>query len=261
MSLEIDIQLKRSDFALNFKADLNAGITGLSGPSGSGKTTLLQCIAGLINPDSGTIRLNHTILYDGLLNTSLPTRKRQIGFVFQDPLLFPHLTVKKNLTYGQKGRRPERKQHLWHIAELLEIGHLMKRKPYQLSGGEKQRVALGRAILNFPRLLLLDEPFTGLDADLKRQILPCLRRLYETTQIPMVLVSHNADELAELTDEQFFIEKGQLLARGKLAAPRPSRAVGRFCQSDNPNDFQKMRHLLIRNHSLQFLSNPNTQAV
>lgn len=261
MSLFIDIQLNRKNFALTFQAELNAGITGLFGSSGSGKTTLLHCIAGLTRPDSGQIILNDTILYDNLLHTHLPPRKRQIGLVFQDRLLFPHLSVKDNLKYGQKSSIKERKQQLCEVAELLEITHLLNRRIPFLSGGEKQRVALGRAILSSPKLLLLDEPFTGLDRGLKRQLIPYMKKLYKKTHIPMILVSHNPDEMAELAEELIFIENGKAVAQATLSKIHPkTQLIGRFCNSDNPAGFQKARNLLIKNHGLQFYG-PNVKAV
>lgn len=256
MSLYIDIQLKRKNFTLAFQANFNTYITGLFGRSGAGKTTLLHILAGLVQPDSGYIRLNDTVLFDSSSHHCLPVRKRQIGLVFQDHLLFPHLTVEGNLKYGQKNTSTkERKQQLWEIAELLDITHLLNRKVPLLSGGEKQRVALGRAILSSPKLLLLDEPFTGLDQELKQQLIPYMRKLYEKTNIPMILVSHSLEEMTELTEELFFIENGKFFAQVSLNKMHAKdRLIGRFCNSDNPTSFQKARNLLVKNHSMQFHS-------
>ena len=253
MSLEIDIRLKRNEFELCFQAECSAGITGLFGPSGSGKTTLLHCIAGLTKPDAGRIVLDGDILYE-THSHHLPAWKRQIGLVFQDHLLFPHLSVTRNMTYGLQGPRKERKQRLCEIAELLEIDELLKRKVTHLSGGQKQRVALARAILTSPRLLLLDEPFTGLDQALKRQLIPYLRRLYERTRIPMILVSHSPEDIAGMTDEILFIENGRFFAQGKLAIEPISQPTARLCHSDTSHDFAKMRNHLIKNHGMQFQS-------
>ena len=250
MGLHIDIEFNQNDFALSCKADVNAGITGLFGPSGSGKTTLLHIIAGLVQPDSGSIRLNDTLLYNSNFHHLLPVQKRQIGLVFQDHLLFPHLTVEGNLRFGQNKKCKERKRQLCDIAELLEITHLLNRNVKMLSGGEKQRVALGRAILSSPQLLLLDEPFTGLDQDLKRQLIPCMKNLHKKTHIPMIFVSHNREELAALAEELFFIEDGKLLAQAKLHKAQSIQPVHRFCNADGPTGFQKTRNLLIRNQSL-----------
>lgn len=252
MALEIYIELTRNNFSLSFQAELNAGVTGLFGPSGSGKTTLLHCIAGLVRPDSGYIRLNKTVLFDSASHHLLPTRKRQIGLVFQDHLLFPHLTVEGNLKYGQKKSNKERKQQLCEIATLLDITHLLNQKVPYLSGGERQRVALGRAILSSPQLLLLDEPFTGLDQGLKQQLIPYMKKLYEKTHIPMILVSHSPEEMAELTDEMIFMENGKRIAQTKIKHVPKAQLLGRFCNTDGPVGFQQARNLLIKNHSMQF---------
>lgn len=252
MSLDINIQLQRNGFSLHFEGRLTCGATGLFGPSGAGKTTLLHCIAGLTRPDSGKIVLNKTTLYDSASHHHLPPWKRQIGLVFQDHLLFPHMTVESNLAFGQKGPRRERKTPLCEVAELLEIHTLLKRKVTALSGGQKQRVALGRAILASPGLLLLDEPFTGLDRGLKQQLIPYLKRLYEKTHTPMILVSHNPEDMVELVDEMFFLENGKLFAQGALHPSQEWRSPGRFCGTENPHDFRTMRNHLIRNHTLRF---------
>lgn len=261
MNLFIDVKINRKDFALSFKADMTAGMTGLFGPSGSGKTTLLHCIAGLIRPDTGRITLNDNLLFDNYLHINVPARKRQMGLVFQDHLLFPHLTVEGNLKYGQKNKHKERKEQLCDIAELLQITHLLNRNVIQLSGGEKQRVALGRAILSSPQLLLLDEPFTGLDRALKRQLIPYLKKLYEKTHIPMILVSHSPEEMTELTDELFFIEDGKLLTQAKLDKTRNSQTIGRFCSPSDPDGFHRVRNMLIKNHSLKVSVNDKVKVV
>ncbi|MHC4553092.1 MAG: molybdenum ABC transporter ATP-binding protein [Planctomycetota bacterium] len=261
MTLQIDIQLKRKGFNLIFQGEIQNGITGLFGPSGAGKTTLLHCIAGLTRPDAGRITLNETVLYDATSHHHLPPRKRRIGLVFQDHLLFPHISVAGNLAYGQNGARKGRKRQRCEIAELLEISHLLNRNVTRLSGGEKQRVALGRAILSSPQLLLLDEPFTGLDQGLKQQLIPYLKRLYEATKIPMIVVSHSAEEMSQLVQELFFIEKGEIYAQAELNKSHVSRKGVRFCNLDDPTGFQKARNLLIRNHSLKFPAAGKANAV
>lgn len=261
MTLQIDIQLKRNGFNLIFKGKIQKGITGLFGPSGAGKTTLLHCIAGLTQPDAGRIVLNETVLYDSISHHHLPSRKRRIGLVFQDHLLFPHISVAGNLAYGQNGPRKERKRHLCKIAELLKITHLLNRNVTLLSGGEKQRVALGRAILSSPQLLLLDEPFTGLDQELKQQLIPYLKKLYETTRIPMIVVSHSAEEMSQLVEELFFIENGKMYAQAELNRSHAFRQGVRLCNLDDPTGFQKTRNLLLRNHSLKFPAAGKANAV
>lgn len=253
MNLQIDIRLKRNNFNLFFKGEMPNGITGLFGPSGAGKTTLLHCIAGLTHPDSGRIVLNDNVLYDSFSHHYLPPEKRQIGLVFQDHLLFPHMTVRRNLSFGQKNKiSKERKNQLCEIAELLEITHLLNRNVRSLSGGEKQRVALGRAILSSPKLLMLDEPFAALDQELKRQLIPYLRRLYEITNIPMILVSHSTEDIAGLTDKVVFMENGQFVAHGKFTYHRSDHPIGRLCGSGNSEDYRRIRNHLIRNHGLRF---------
>ena len=261
MNLDIDIQIQHDDFNLRFKGCLTNGITGLFGPSGVGKTTLLHCIAGLVRPNQGRIVLDENVLYDSLSHRHLPPRKRQVGLVFQDHLLFPHMTVEKNLAYGQKGSRRKRKQKLCEVAELLEIISLLKRNVSTLSGGEKQRVALGRAILARPDLLLLDEPFTGLDRRLKQQLIPYLKRLYEKTHIPMILVSHDPETMMDLVEEMIFLENGKLFAQGALNRSKQSKLLGFFCGSEKAHNFQKMRNHLIKNHSLQFPVEEKAKAI
>lgn len=262
MSLDIEIKLQRTGFALQFKGTLTCGITGLFGSSGAGKTTLLHCIAGLTHPDSGRIVLDGIVLYNSDSHYDLPPQKRQIGLVFQDHLLFPHMTVRQNLSYGQKNKNyHERKKELCEIAELLEITPLLSRNVTLLSGGQKQRVALGRAILANPKLLLLDEPFTGLDLALKQQLTPYLKSLYEKTQIPMILVSHNPDDMMELAEEMFFLENGQLFAQGALNKTKQIQPFGRFCGTENPHDFRKMRNHLIKNHTLRFHGTEKAKAI
>lgn len=217
----IDIDLQRihknnhGDFSLNIKCQIDSPVTGLFGPSGAGKSTLLGMIAGLIQPHSGHLILDGVCLYDSKRGINIPLHKRNIGVVFQDSHLFPHLNIEDNLKYGfklvpQKSRRIS----FMKTIELLEIGHLLSQKPHQLSGGEKQRVALGRALLTSPSLLLLDEPLAALDARLKQQILPFLRRIKNEIQIPMVYVSHAIDEILYLTPEVAMVENGKLLALG-----------------------------------------------
>ncbi|MEJ5259489.1 MAG: ATP-binding cassette domain-containing protein [Anaerohalosphaeraceae bacterium] len=247
MTLNVQIQSARGRFTLDVKMQFRPGITALFGPSGAGKTTLLHCIAGLIRPDSGVITLNGEPLFDSQRKIHIPPYHRRIGIVFQDCLLFPHLSVRGNLEYGQTGDKRTRKQQFEKITALLEIESLLDRGVSCLSGGEKKRVALSRAILANPRWLLLDEPFNGLDQSLKDQIMMYLSRLYEATSVPMILVSHCLDEIIELADEVVFMEKGRSIAKGTLDAGK----TGCFCQSQDPSDLREIKHWLIRNHSLR----------
>jgi len=213
--IEFDFQRNQGDFNLNVKCHLRAPVIGLFGASGAGKSTLLNMIAGLVKPQSGQLNIDGEYLFDSLRGIDVPIHQRRIGVVFQDSRLFPHLNIRDNLNYGfdllaAKDRRFSFKQ----IVDLLEIGHLLAQKPHQISGGEKQRVSLGRALLTSPRLLLLDEPLASLDVRLKHQILPFLRRIKDEIHIPMIYVSHAIDEILYITSEIVIIEQGQLLAQG-----------------------------------------------
>lgn len=250
MKLNIQIYLKRSGFSLAVETQFNSGITALFGPSGAGKSTLLHCLAGLTKPDSGLIQLDTEILYDTRRKINIPAHRRKIGIVFQDCLLFPHLSVRANMEYGQTGDKQTRREQFDTITALLEIEPLLDRSMTHLSGGEKKRVALARAILANPRWLLLDEPFSGLDQSLKNQILVYLRRLHQATAIPMILVSHCPDEIADLADEVFFMEKGRLTTRGTLTSGGVIDSAC-FCHSQDPKDLQKIKNWLIKNHSLR----------
>ena len=215
--IEARFQLDYPGFALDVDLHLPAaGVTALFGDSGSGKTTLLRCIAGLERAPSGQLRVDGTIWQDA--QTFLPTHQRPLGYVFQEASLFPHLTVRANLDYGRK--RCERQSSPMDsapIIELLGIGHLLDRKPERLSGGERQRVAIARALLTEPRLLLMDEPLAALDMTRKQEILPYLEQLHETLNIPVLYVSHSADEVARLADHIVVLKNGQAIADGPLA--------------------------------------------
>lgn len=213
--IEFDFRHRQGDFLLNATARLVQPVVGLFGPSGAGKSTLFNMIAGLQTPDSGRLLVDADCLFDSETGVNIPLHQRRIGVVFQESRLFPHLRVVDNLVYGYRLLKPAQRQfNPEHIVELLEIGHLLEHRPYQLSGGEKQRVAIGRALLSSPRLLLLDEPLASLDVRLKNQILPFLRRVKEEIRIPMLYVSHAIDELLYLTTYLAMMDKGELLAAG-----------------------------------------------
>lgn len=213
--IELDLRHAQGDFNLNVKCRLNAPVVGLFGASGAGKSTLLSMIAGLVKPKSGQIILDGHYLFDSERAINTPMHQRRIGVVFQDSRLFPHLNIRDNLNYGFNLLPAKDKRiSFTQVVDLLEIGHLLKQKPHQISGGEKQRVSLGRALLTSPRLLLLDEPLASLDVRLKHQILPFLRRVKDEINIPMVYVSHAIDEILYLTSQVVMIDKGELLAQG-----------------------------------------------
>ncbi len=210
--LELDVQWRRGDFSLQAKAAGAVGAIGLVGPSGSGKSTLLSLIAGLQKPDVGRIVLDGEILCDTSVGIFLPPEQRRIGIVYQDARLFPHLSVHSNLLYGFNRRAPQdRRFDIDAIVDLLAIGHLLKRRPRDLSGGEKQRVALGRALLYSPRMLLLDEPLASLDNVRKQQVLPFLRNVRDQLKIPMLYVSHVPGEVDYLAESIWTLEAGRLL--------------------------------------------------
>jgi molybdate transport system ATP-binding protein len=207
--LDIDIQLRRGDFQLDAKLHSTALVTGLFGPSGAGKSSLLQGIAGLVKPQRGHIVIAGERLFCSVSHINIAPHQRRIGVVFQDALLFPHLSVRNNLLYGYR-RLPEteRRLSLATIASILELSALLDKSPQHLSGGEKQRVGLGRALLSSPRLLLLDEPLASLDERLKQQILPFLLRIRDDLHIPMLYVSHSLAEIHYLTDHIVAIQPG-----------------------------------------------------
>lgn len=213
--LSLDVQLQRGTFDLEASFSLDKPVTGLFGSSGSGKSTLLNLIAGLASPDQGWLKLGGKSLFDSRKKINLSPNQRQIGVVFQDSQLFPHLSIMHNLKYGYKRTlRQHRRFEMPEIIDLLEIGHLLKKRPIQLSGGEKQRVGLGRALLASPRFLLLDEPLASLDQGLKGQILPFLKRVKDELQLPMVYISHSMEEILHLTDNLIVINRGRILGTG-----------------------------------------------
>lgn len=218
MSLSVEIRHQVGGLALDASLASGGGITAIFGASGCGKTTLVNIIAGLIHPDAARISVGDTVLVDTAKGIDVPPHKRRIGYVFQEARLFPHMTVEANLAYGEWFRpRPERYARKDQILELLGIGHLLKRHPRDLSGGEKQRVAIGRALLASPRLLLMDEPLASLDAARKAEIMPYLERLRDDVQIPIVYVSHSVAEVMRLASEVAVLQQGRLAAFGPAA--------------------------------------------
>lgn len=217
MSLDIAVRHRNGDFTLDLAFRSDARITALFGPSGSGKSTLLNVIAGLTAPDEARVAADGRVLVDTASGIAVPVHRRRVGYVFQDARLFPHLTVARNLTYGRWfTHRAERYGSFDEIVDLLGIRPLLARRPATLSGGEKQRVAIGRALLASPRLLLMDEPLASLDAARKAETLPYLERLRDDLSIPMVYVSHSLDEVRRLTDAIVHLDGG------RLASPLPS---------------------------------------
>jgi len=208
--IEVQARLERPNFELDVSLQLDHRVTAIFGPSGSGKSTLLGIIAGIIKPDSGRVIVNGECLFDSSKHINKPIHERRIGLVFQDGRLFPHLNVEQNLTYALDFVPASRQQfNFEHIVQLLEIGTLLQQRPHQLSGGEKQRVALGRALLSSPRLLMLDEPLASLDDRLKNQILPFLKLIADEINIPMIYISHSKKEIMQITGNFIHIQNGK----------------------------------------------------
>ncbi|MDH0031028.1 MULTISPECIES: ATP-binding cassette domain-containing protein [unclassified Acinetobacter] len=200
------IQLQQGQFSLDQRFQSDQSVIGLFGASGSGKTTILHSIAGLIRPQSGWIKIQNQTWFDQGQNIYLSTQQRRVGLVFQDAQLFPHKNVKQNLLFGFKHIAPQqRKFELDYIIELLKLEHLVERMPIKLSGGEKQRVALGRALLYSPQLLLLDEPLSALDTAHKAEIIPFFQRVKQDIKIPMLYVSHDQSEIKQLSDTIWYL--------------------------------------------------------
>jgi molybdate transport system ATP-binding protein len=214
--IEVAVQRNLGEFRLaaEFTAE-TTGITALFGRSGSGKTSLVKAIAGLLRPQRGTIRIGDDILFSSERGIDLPPERRRIGYVFQDGRLFPHLSVRGNLTYGMRARGAVGFDAVVH---LLGIEPLLTRRPRDLSGGEKQRVAIGRALLSNPRILLMDEPLASLDAPRKAQILPFIERLRDELRVPIIYVSHAMDEIVRLADTLVLLSDGRVAAVGSVAA-------------------------------------------
>jgi molybdate transport system ATP-binding protein len=215
----VTLQHRLGDFTLDaaFEFGGTACVTALFGPSGAGKSTVLAAIAGLFRPQSGRIAIAGETLFDSERGIFVPARERRVGIVFQDARLFPHMNVHANLLYGwRRAAARAHDQTIDAVIALLGLEMLLARQPRTLSGGERARVALGRALLMSPRALLLDEPLTALDAPRKAEILPYLERLVEETKIPMLYVSHALDEVTQLADRMVVLNEGRIVAEGSL---------------------------------------------
>ena len=213
--IDVDIAQRIGRFALDVKFSVDAPVVGLFGPSGSGKTSVVNAIAGVQRPDRGTIRVNGEVLFDSVKRIDVRPEHRRVGYVFQDALLFPHLDVSANLTYGQRLRASsQRVIHEDHVVELLGLAALLDRRPRTLSGGERQRVAIGRALLAQPRILLMDEPLASLDQARKLEILDYIERLRDDLHIPIVYVSHSVEEVKRLANAVVLLSQGRCVAAG-----------------------------------------------
>jgi len=199
--LDIDVQLRRGRFERQVRITGDARVLALTGPSGAGKTSVLHAIAGLVRPVAGRIAIDGRTLFDSQGGVDVPTHRRRIGYVFQDTRLFPHRDVRANLLYGRHGARGDGAAFaLDRVVDLLGIGHLLERRPANLSGGEAQRVAIGRALLSQPAILLFDEPLSSLDQPRREELIPYLQRVRDEVRLPMVYVSHTADDVRRIAD-------------------------------------------------------------
>lgn len=217
MIIELDIQHNIGKHAFSFQGKIESEITGVFGPSGAGKTTLLNIISGLITPASGFIEINGHKVFDAQNGINIPETKRNIGYVFQDGRLFPHLTVQQNLCFSKPYiKRKNKIVSFDEVVDLLEIRPLLDKKPRELSGGEKQRVAIGRALLTQPSILLLDEPFANLDRYLRKQIISYLLKINQKFSIPLLIVSHIIGDILRLTNKMLVVSKGQIVGNSDI---------------------------------------------
>lgn len=241
MILSIALTHAFGAFTLDTTFQAPPGITVLFGRSGSGKTTIVNAVAGLLTPDRGRIALGERVLLDTDTGIALPPHQRALGVIFQEGRLFPHLSVKANLLYGRRfarGRAPS--VHLDHVIEMLGIGSLLTRRPGRLSGGEKQRVAIGRALLADPDLILADEPLAALDQSRKDEILPYFERLRDETPVPVLYVSHSEQEVARLATWVVALNQGRISAQGPatevlgdpMVTPAGVRAAGALIEAE-----------------------------
>ena len=221
--IEIAVRRRLGDLAVAADIRAEGRLLALCGVSGSGKTSLLNMIAGLLRPDAGRIALDGVALFDSQQRIDLPPRARRLGYVFQEPRLFPHLTAAGNLHYGARFA-PEGPSHVEFddVVDLLGVRPLLHRRPGKLSGGEKQRIAIGRALLMSPRALLLDEPLSAIDDARRQEILALIEQLRDAFAIPIVFVSHRPSEVERLADVIAEVEAGQVVAV-RAAPPRPPK--------------------------------------
>lgn len=233
-TISLDIRLRQGEFELDCQFAAQERVIGLFGPSGAGKSSLLRVIGGLVRPDSGRVEIAGRCVFDSELGIHVPAYRRRIGYVFQQARLFPHLNVRHNLTYGTWFRRHQSARAGFdQIVEMLDIGALLKRRIGGLSGGEQQRIAIGRALLSDPALLLLDEPLASLDAGRKEEVLPYLERLSAESELPIIFVSHQIDELLRLANRHVAaIRDGRIVFSGPTAEflARPELLAGQAGQ-------------------------------
>jgi molybdate transport system ATP-binding protein len=219
MTLSVDVRARRGGFPLDVRFEAGPGITVLFGRSGAGKTSVVDMVAGLLRPQSGSIAVDGRLLFDGAARIDLPPRARRIGYVFQEGRLFPHLTVRQNLLYGAWfAPRAATGPGFEQAVALLGLAPLLQRRPAGLSGGEKQRVAIGRALLARPRILLMDEPLASVDEARRAEILPYVERLRDELRLPILYVTHSVAEMTRLADTLVLLSDGRVAAAGPVPA-------------------------------------------
>ncbi len=239
MNIEVEVRHRLGDFRLDARFVSDNGLIALFGKSGSGKTSLINVIGGLIRPEHGRVAIDGTTLVDTARGIFIPMHRRRVGYVFQEGRLFPHLSVRRNLLYGRWfAPKEDRREDLDRVVEMLGIGHLLDRRPSGLSGGEKQRVAIGRALLAEPRLLLMDEPLASLDEDRKAEIMPYIERLRDQALVPIVYVSHSLAEVARLATTIVAMVDGRVTACG------PAADIIRRADLDTPGAFAEAGSLI-----------------
>lgn len=215
--IDVDVQSRVGQLSIDAKFQAGPGVTVLFGRSGAGKSTLINMVAGLIAPQNGRIQIAGTPLFDRSRNINVKPERRNIGYVFQDARLFPHMCVADNLRYGMKRLpRDQQTRQFEHVVALLDLNALLARRPSKLSGGEKQRVAIARALLSHPRILLMDEPLSSLDAGRKSEILPYIERLSTEFALPVLYVSHAVEEVVRLADTLVLVDDGTIKAQGTV---------------------------------------------
>ncbi len=258
--LTISARKRLPSFEWSGKFESGYGVTALFGRSGAGKTSLVNMIAGLLTPDEGEIVIGGTCVFDSASGINLPPEQRSVAVVFQDGRLFPHLTVSGNLAYGRcRGKRSA--PGLDQVVELLELGALLHRRPMTLSGGEQQRVAIGRALLTAPEVLLLDEPLSGLDGERREEVLGFLERLKEDRDLTIVYVTHRMEEVVRLADRLALIDRGaiqaagapgELLGRPELQSLTGRKAAGALlsCRVERADDGEGLSRLSCSGHIL-----------
>lgn len=245
----LDIHLKKDYGNFTVETDFTSeghGVTALFGHSGSGKTSIINMIAGLVQPDQGRIVIDDRCVFDRARGINLKPEKRRFGYVFQDGRLFPHLSIRSNLIYGMRRVKPgDRYIQFDQVVDLLDIEPLLERHPATLSGGEKQRVAIGRSLLTSPELLLMDEPLASLDAARKKEVLPFIGRLSSELSVPILYVSHSMDEILNLADTLVFLSQGKTMAVDSLEAvtSRPD-----FQQIAGPMESGVVLSTLVQGH-------------